>query len=373
MKKREKYWGIVAGGTGGHIIPSLVFGSWLEKNHGTNVTRYFTGSRGLEKEIFEFHGKTPFFLNLSGSPRGVRGISSFLRCLGMGHITFCLVLSFLRNPPKALFLFGGYLSVPFIVVAKLLRIPTVIHEQNALAGKATRLGSRLGIPVCTGWKECLGIKKENFIFSGIPVRKLQHLHVLDAWNKLVPDTPFPRGEIILVLGGSLGSKLLIELALSLSSHGEYEDYHFLLLRNEGLLPEEKKRKNITFIKPQWNMAPLYSLASMAITRAGASTLGELLAYAIPGLVIPFSESADRHQEKNAQAFSDLGGGSFWQEGESFEALKRRFDEVLAMGRGRETLTENRASGVCHKGNGVNQKIFNAIMAAYTKGDAPSER
>jgi UDP-N-acetylglucosamine--N-acetylmuramyl-(pentapeptide) pyrophosphoryl-undecaprenol N-acetylglucosamine transferase len=373
MKKGEKYWGIVAGGTGGHIIPSLVFGSWLEKNHGTNAIKYFTGSRGLEKKIFAFHGKTPLFLTLSGSPRGVQGFSSFLRCLGMGYITLRLALSFLRNPPKALFLFGGYLSVPFIVVAKLLRIPTVIHEQNALAGRATRLGSRLGIPVCVGWKECFGIKKGNFIFSGIPVRKLQHLHVLDAWHKLVPGAPFPQGKIVLVLGGSLGSKLLIDLALSLSSHEEYEDYHFLLLWDEGISQEEKKRKNITFLKPQWDMAPLYSLASMAITRAGASTLGELLAYTIPGLVIPFSESADRHQEKNAQAFTDLGGGSFWQEGESFETLKRRFDEVLAMGREKETPAGNRVSNICHKGDEVNQKIFNAIMAAYTKGDAPSER
>ena len=373
MRRRGRYWAIVAGGTGGHIIPSLVFGSWLEENHGSVATRYFTGSRDLEKKIFEFHGKKPQFLKLSGSPRGVRGFYAFLRCLSMGYVALRLIFSFLRNPPKALFLFGGYLSVPFIVTAKLLLIPTVIHEQNALAGKATRLGSFLGIPVCAGWKECLGVKKENFIFSGIPVRKLQHLHVLDAWNKLGSGVPFPSGKIILVLGGSLGSKLLIELALSLSGCEEYGDCHFLILSEAGLSSEEKKRKNITVLKPQWDMSPLYSLSFVVIARGGGSTLGELLTYAIPGLVVPFSRSADRHQEKNAQAFRDLGGGDFCREEEPFEILKKRFNKVLAMGMAKKPQAGNHASCMYHENDVANQKIFNAIMATYTKGDAPSER
>jgi UDP-N-acetylglucosamine--N-acetylmuramyl-(pentapeptide) pyrophosphoryl-undecaprenol N-acetylglucosamine transferase len=374
MKNKDTYWALVAGGTGGHIIPALVFGAWLQKNHGILPIKYFTGNRKLERVIFEFHGEEPCFLPLSGSPAGIRGLSAFFRFFGMWYVTLRLALSFLRTPPKALFLFGGYLSVPFIVVAKILRIPTVIHEQNALAGKATRLASHLGIPVCTGWRECCYIKKEKFIFSGIPVRKLQHLHVLDAWNKLVPGSALPLGKVVLVLGGSLGSKLLVELALDLSYNTKYAMFHFLILSEEDLSSEEKKRKNVTFLKPQWDMSPLYSLAFVAIARGGGSTLAELLAYNIPGLVIPFSKSADKHQEKNAQAFKDFGGGSFWNEEQSLEILEERFDETLAIARRKNKFrTENRIFSCSHNGDAVSQKIFEVMTATYTKGDAPSER
>ncbi len=373
MKKNEKFWAIVAGGTGGHIIPALVFGSWLEKNQGTLTTQYYTGSRDLEKKIFLFHGKNPHCLPLSGSPRGSRLPGALKRYLDMAYTTCCVSVSFFCNPPKGLFLFGGYLCVPFIFAAKIFRIPTLMHEQNALAGRTTRLASRLGIPVCTGWKECLYLEKEKFIFSGIPVRELQHLHVLDAWNKLVPETPCPLGEIILVFGGSLGSSLLEDLAFRLSECEEYASCHFVILSGKTPCCEKIKRENVTFLEPQWDMSPLYSLASVVLARGGGSTLAELLAYGIPGVIIPFSESADGHQEKNAEMFSILGGGSFWKENEPFGTLKKRLNEVLLMKKTKKSLWTEDYTWSSGKARSANRKIFDVMVATYTKGDAPSER
>lgn len=254
------------------------------------------------------------------------------------------------------------------MVAKILGIPTVIHEQNALAGRATRLGSRLRMPVCVGWPRCLFLENAQTIFTGIPVRDLQHLHVLDAWNKLVPDVAFPLGKIILVFGGSLGSSLLLDLALQLAGHEDYQDCHFLVVSQEKEFFEAKKEKNITLIEPQWDMSPLYTLASAVIARGGGSTLAELLAYDIPGLIIPLAESADGHQEKNAQFFKDLGGGDLWKEEEPFGELVQRLHQVLVM-------QKKRANGK-GLGSGENtlpsQRIFHTMMATYTKGDAPCE-
>ncbi len=357
----------MAGGTGGHIIPSVVFGTWLEKEVGISKIKYYTGNRPLEQKIFSFYKKKIKPLALSGSPRGTRGISALLRFFSMVYITGGLFFSFFFNPPRGLFLFGGYLCVPFIAVAKILGIPTVIHEQNALAGRTTRLGARFRIPICIGWPQCTFLDNTDAVFTGIPVRALRHLHVLDAWNKLVPDRPFPSGKIILVFGGSLGSSLLFDLALRLATHEDYKDCHFLVIAKEKKLFEEKKEKNMTLVEPQWDMSPLYILASAVIARGGGSTLAELLAYHIPGLIIPLSKSADGHQEQNARFFKDLGGGDLWKEEEPFCELIKRLHHILVMQK--TSIGKTIESG---ENTLPSQRIFHTMTATHTKGDAPGE-
>ena len=165
----------------------------------------------------------------------------------------------------------------------------------------------------------------------------------------------------------MGSSLLVELAFKLASSKDYADCHFLILSKEEAC-EGKKEKNITFLEPQWDMSPLYTVASAVIARGGGSTLAELLAYNVPGLIIPFAKSSDGHQEKNAQCFKDLGGGDFWRENEPFSELKKRLRHVLTVQR--ELPQERKSNGT--QDSLPSRRIFQAIMVKHMKGDVPGE-
>ncbi|CBL28491.1 UDP-N-acetylglucosamine--N-acetylmuramyl-(pentapeptide) pyrophosphoryl-undecaprenol N-acetylglucosamine transferase [Fretibacterium fastidiosum] len=147
---------IVAGGTGGHIFPALVFGRWLEAHCGAAVS-YLSGSRPLEAEIYAAAGVTPFRLSLEGSPLGVRSPLKVLRrslalVSAFGEVSRRLA----EVRPTTAFLFGGYVSFAPLLLCRLRGIPVVFHEQNAVAGRVTRLASRLGAVIASGWEECQG-------------------------------------------------------------------------------------------------------------------------------------------------------------------------------------------------------------------------
>ena len=148
---------IVSGGTGGHIFPAVVFGRWLERHRDASVS-YLSGARPLEAEIYAALGVAPRRLPLEGSPLGVRSPGQVLRR------SFALVSAFteasrciVETRAEAVVLFGGYVSLPPLWVCLLRGIPVVVHEQNAVAGRVTRLASRLGVAVASGWKECEGL------------------------------------------------------------------------------------------------------------------------------------------------------------------------------------------------------------------------
>ena len=194
---------IVSGGTGGHIFPALVFGSWLERNLGASVS-YLSGSRPVEAEIYASAGVSPFRLSLEGSPLGVRSPGRMLkRSLALlsafGEASRCLR----EVGPSAVFLFGGYVSLVPLLLCRLRKIPVVIHEQNAVAGRVTRLASRLGAVITTGWEECVGLRGP-WTPVGIPVREPRRLPRQEALSRL--GLSLPEGSrVVGVAMGSLGA------------------------------------------------------------------------------------------------------------------------------------------------------------------------
>jgi UDP-N-acetylglucosamine--N-acetylmuramyl-(pentapeptide) pyrophosphoryl-undecaprenol N-acetylglucosamine transferase len=156
-KERRKIL-IVAGGTGGHIFPALAFGRWIldqKKNEGVS---YLSGDRPLELEIYASQGIEPYRLFLSGSPLGSPSILRNARRWMELFRSFFQVGRFLRRErPDACFLFGGYVSLLPLLWCRFLKIPILAHEQNACAGKVTKLASYLGAPVAAGWSQCRGL------------------------------------------------------------------------------------------------------------------------------------------------------------------------------------------------------------------------
>ena len=302
---------IVSGGTGGHIFPALVFGRWLESKRGVSVA-WLSGSRPIEATIYASAGVTPRRLSLEGSPLGVRSPGRVLkRTLSLfsafGETSRCLN----EVRPRAVFLFGGYVSFAPLLLCKLRGIPVVVHEQNAVAGRVTRLAARLGAAITAGWSECRGVRAYTPV--GIPTREPARLSRQEALARL--SLNLDEGlRIVGVAMGSLGSRPLAEKIIATAEELRGQDAAFVLL---GDPPEGMKvPDNARFVGRQWDMNPFYSLCDALVCRAGGSTLAEALRWGLPTVTVPWEKAAEGHQERNARCFAALGGGVVWHEGDN---------------------------------------------------------
>ena len=318
IKKMNNNILIVAGGTGGHIVPAVVFGKNLQA-HSKNV-KWLCGSRSLEKNIYNALNVDPFQVSIDGSPLGSKSILKDLkRCFSLVK-SFFQTSKFIKNfKPDEIYLFGGYMSFAPLLIAKFKKIPVTLHEQNAIAGKVTKIAAKLGAKILTGWPVCKGIEK--FEFFGIPVREPERIKRSEAL-KILNLNINENSKIIGVAGGSLVSEELSRLLIETSKLcGEFE---FVFLSHE-----EKNEANRHFILPQWNVNPFFSICDVIVCRAGGSTLAEALKWEIPAVTIPWPEAADNHQEDNAREFVKLAKNShMFSEKDTPEHLAALFANIV---------------------------------------------
>lgn len=304
---------IAAGGTGGHIFPAIVFGKKFQSD-GTKVS-WLCGSRKLEREIYSSSEIEPVILPLEGSPLGTKSITKILARIADVFKSLRITARYIKNfKPDEIYLFGGYISFAPLVIALAKKIPVTLHEQNAVAGKVTRLASKLGAKIITGWPSCEGIK--NFEYTGIPVREPVRISRREALNILGLKIP-EASKIVCIAGGSLGSGPLREI---LTKTAEIcRNCEFIFLSSKQKLDKD----NMHFILPQWDTNPFYSVCDVLVCRAGGSTLAEALKWNLPAITIPWPNAMDNHQNKNAEEFIKLAKKAYiFNENDSPEKLAK---------------------------------------------------
>jgi UDP-N-acetylglucosamine--N-acetylmuramyl-(pentapeptide) pyrophosphoryl-undecaprenol N-acetylglucosamine transferase len=352
-KMEPKKLAIVAGGTGGHIVPAVAFAQWVRLYRDKTRIRFYCGSRPFEKEIFSSENILPKVLPIDGSPISGTIFRRVVRFSGLSVSTLICLTDFLSWKPDAVLLFGGYSSLPALFAARALKIPVYVHEQNAVAGKVTRLAASWGAPVFSGWNKCTGLDPGKFTHTGIPTRLFRHLPPEEAWLKLNCEGSVPESRKVLVLGGSLASSTISKLARQLAGMPLFRSWLFLILGPEGAT---KRIKNVIYVSRTWDMSPLYSLADCAISRGGASTLAELASFEIPSIVVPWKKAADDHQSENAKIFSEKGYGYTWEE--DSDNLKTLSDRLYKL-----PELEVRAASVHHAPGSscVGKAIWNGVF------------
>ena len=202
---------------------------------------------------------------------------------------------------------GGYASAPGGVAAWLLRIPLVLHEQNAVAGMSNRFLSYLSTETLSAFPGAFNRKIKSRVV-GNPLRA----DIIDIEN-VIPDQP-ATSKKVLVVGGSLGAKILNDVVpqamkqIRLQSidvwhqTGQGNEQAVLAsYQNFGLL--EEKVKVTEFID---DMASAYQWADVVICRAGALTVSELAMAAKPAIFVPLPHAVDDHQTKNAMYLVSCG-------------------------------------------------------------------
>ena len=277
------------GGTAGHINPALALAEVLE-DRGAEV-RFAGTSRGVESRLVPEAGIAFQPFEASGFNR--KHPLSLVKALKLiSHSTKEAKRWFAEIEPSAVVGFGGYVSIPVVRAAEQMGIPVVVHEQNSVMGLANKELSKKARAVCLTYecaKEGVAIPAATQVHvTGNPVRKKVLLATREEGRRMlgIPDDAL----MLLVFGGSLGARQLNEGIAALKSE---------LLSRENL--------HVVHITGyQDRMGETLAATDAIVSRAGATSLAEISARAIPALLVPYPHATADHQTTNARAYVAAG-------------------------------------------------------------------
>jgi len=307
---------IVAGGTGGHFYPGLAVARELLSSR-AEVS--FVIKRGDYVLPLLRREKIPFYSISAGGFNRRFDLKNFL-------VPFKLIAGIIQSfqifhqeKPDALLVMGGYLSVAPALVARLIRIPVILHEQNVVPGLANRLLSRLASRVAVSFPTSLPLFGKKAILTGNPVRR--------EFTNLPPSTAARQKWgldasklTLLIFGGSLGAHRLNQLAVeAIEQLPSYAD-RFQILHITGA-------SDVTWVRQRYEKTPFgfyvdsychdmpsaYAASDLVIGRAGASTVTELMVVRKPAIFVPYPLATGGHQTANAKVLADAGKARVYEQ------------------------------------------------------------
>lgn len=320
-----------AGGTGGHVMPAQALALDL-LSRGFRV-EVFTDARGLKfRSLF---GEIPMHEIRAGTlggglPGKIRGMTDL--ALGVWQARNLLA----KMKPSAVVGFGGYPSVPGVYAAQWLRIPTILHEQNAIVGRANALLARKANRIAISMPHIRGLddaERAKAIYTGNPVRP----DIAALYSRPYPALDEAGRLRILVMGGSLGasvfSRVLPEALAKLPSDHRARLHIVQQCRAEDIDNVRRLYEQAginahlqTFID---DVAGELEKAHLVIARSGASTVAEVTTAGRPAIFVPYPHHSDQQQKINADTVADAGGAWVMTEnGFTAETVLARIETFL---------------------------------------------
>jgi len=307
---------ITGGGTGGHVFPGVAIAEEMDALCRLRCLWIGTGrpvgKKALEQKDWGY--KILHVRPLKGG--GAVNILQSLVHLPLAIMKAAAVLK--RFKPDVVLGVGGYVSGPVLAAARILRIPTAIHEQNLLPGLANKMAAKFVDRVFISFEASRPyFSNKSIECAGNPVRK-------DILEQAASPTDEPgNGSVhILVLGGSQGASGLNRLVSSALKILFQSGQKFSVIHQTGVQDFQEMQ---AFYKDAGmdvavnefinEMGIAYSWADLIICRAGATTLAEITAVGKPVICIPYPHSADGHQGLNARAIYEAGAGLYFEEGD----------------------------------------------------------
>lgn len=299
---------VAAGGTGGHLFPAQALSDELQKRG--YIVDLITDERALR-----YGGQFParaMHTIAAATPTSGSILSKAWAAVTLGWGTLMALLKIRRLKPLVLVGFGGYPTVPPVLGASMLGVPVVLHEQNAVMGRANRFLAGRVQKIATGFPNVGGIKDELAglcVHTGNPVRP----NVLVAAATEYP--PRMNGRLkVLVTGGSQGARVMSEVVPSALAGLTAEERAKIDLvqqaRGEDELGVRLAYKTMGFeadIQPFFDDLPQrIANAHLVIARSGASTVSELAVIGRPSILVPFPFALDQDQAANAAQLAASG-------------------------------------------------------------------
>lgn len=297
---------IMAGGTGGHVFPALaVAQSLLEK--GWQVSWLGT-EKGLESRVIPENGIAIDIISVAGI-RGKGVLSKVTAAFGLFKACVQAAKVLRQRKPDVVLGMGGFVAGPGGLMARLLGIPLVIHEQNRVVGTTNRLLARFANRVLEAFPDSFK-KSVGAICTGNPLRKqfLAQLHDREPVGHCIK---------ILIIGGSQGAQILNEVVPEAIAHlcNQTNAPTVRIKHQTGAAMQVQVASRYqalgidgeatAFIN---DMVTAYQWANILICRAGAMTISEVAAVGIPAIFVPLPSAIDDHQTANANYLTDANAG-----------------------------------------------------------------
>jgi len=305
---------ITGGGTGGHLFPALAVRAALLQRHPAAEVLFVGAAAGVEAGILPRMGLS--FRGLDAPRVKGRGRGGQLRALlGLPGIVSQAMRILRAFSPRVVLGVGGYASFPSVVAARLLRIPAVIHEQNAYPGLANRWLGRIASAVAVSFGAAARFfPRGRTTVTGNPVRP--EIRPGDAAEARARLGLAPEPFTLLVFGGSQGAhRINLGMGEALPRLAGLRE-QLQVLHATGAQDESRVRDAYrdagwrARVEPFFEEMPaVYAAADFVIARAGASTVFELAALGKPALLVPYPFAANDHQRLNAEAM--VGVGAAW--------------------------------------------------------------
>ncbi len=296
---------LTGGGTAGHCYPNLALVPTLQ-GRGYDIT-YIGSYDGIEKKIVESAG-IRYYGIATGKLRRYFDLKNFTDPFRVikGYVEARRILKVLY--PDVVFSKGGFVSVPVVKAAASLKIPVVIHESDMTPGLANKLSYGSAKKICCSFKDTLSLLPEDKgVFTGSPIRSSLLNGSLEKAKAFVNmrDDGHP---YLMVIGGSLGAQNVNE-AIRSALPMLTERFNVIHLCGKGKLDPTLNRcsgyMQYEYISDE--LADIYALADIVVSRAGSNAIFELLALKKPNLLIPLSTAGSRgDQILNARAFEKSG-------------------------------------------------------------------
>ena len=363
---------IAAGGTGGHVYPGLAVARALEEQ-GIPVVWMGT-SKGLEARVIPAAGIEMAWLEVTGL-RGKGALALVLAPFRLLKALYQSVGIMRKHRPVAILGMGGFVAGPGGLVAALMGIPVVIHEQNAIPGLTNRLLSKFSKKVLEGFPGSFASAKEKTAQVGNPVR--EDISNLPAPAVRMQDCQ-SRALHLLIIGGSLGAQALNEVVPQ--ALADLPDAIRPIVRHQA--GKNKDAATIdcyrkagveadisAFIE---DMAEAYGWADLVICRSGALTVAELASAGLASILVPYPYAVDDHQTANGLYLSEQGAALLLPQTDlssgvlanSLETLMSEPERLLQMGeKARELAKPNATAEVAAIVAELANYTFNTEVAA----------
>lgn len=294
---------ISAGGTGGHIYPAIAIINKLKEMEKNVDILYIGTTDRMEKDIIPNLGINYVGIEMSGLSKNiVRCFNTFIKLIKSNIKCKKIIKEF---KPDVVIGVGGYVTVPVIYNASKLKIPTILHEQNSVPGKANKFLSKYATTICVSMEDSIKyFEKEKCVFTGNP-RSEEVLKGIKA-NKNDYNLSLTK-KLVLITTGSLGASTINEKIVNMLPKFENKNYEVLLVSGKENYDDIKNNrfpKNVKVVPYIEDMPSVLKVTDLIITRAGATIIAEFTSLGIPSILIPSPYVANNHQYLNAKALSD---------------------------------------------------------------------
>lgn len=304
MSQASKKIILTGGGTAGHVTPNIALFPGL-KEKGYEIS-YIGSYQGIEKKLITDFG-IPYYGISSGKLRRYMDLKNFTDPFRVikGYFDARKILRRVR--PDVVFSKGGFVTVPVVLAAKHMKIPVILHESDITPGLANKICIPSAAKICCNFPETIKhLPEGKAVLTGSPIRA--ELLSGDP-EKAMEFCGFQEKKpVLLIIGGSLGAVVINETVRTLLP-ALLNDFNIIHLCGKGNLSEQHTGMpgyvQYEYIKEE--LADLFALADIVISRAGANAICELSALAKPNLLIPLAANASRgDQILNAASFERQG-------------------------------------------------------------------